>query len=359
MEIAIAIVLFAVGIVLIVKGGDYFVDAASWIAEVLGIPQFIVGATVVSLATTLPELIVSIIAAAQGHSLLMAGQVTAALGKVDMAVGNAIGSVIANTGMIMGIAILFAPFAMKRKKFAPQAILLLISVSMLFGLSTVYGFENAFLNNYIGLLLFIPLIAFVIFSIVSGKKDMQATKAEMLTNEGMAKEVEKAEPIAKDGKTIALNIVKFVVGAGFIVGGAQLLVDYATVIAKALSIPEGVIAVTIVAIGTSLPELVTMVTALAKKKGAMSIGNVLGANIIDITMILPICALVYGDKFPVSKSTMVIDFPFCLGIAIIGVLPSLFTKKFQRWQGLLMLAMYVSYLVLKAVLNFNNIHFAI
>ncbi len=336
LEIIIALVLFAVGIVLIVKGGDWFVDAASWIAEVLGIPQFIVGATIVSFATTLPELLVSAIAAAQGESAI--------------AIGNAVGSVTANSGLIMAIALIVAPFALKRKDFALQGSLLLASVALLFGLSSGALVDGAQfgLNMYLGILLFIPLVIFMTYNVFSAKKEMSAGKTAMLNNYGMKADLEKVV-VAKDKKTIVNNVFKFVFGLGFIVGGAQLLVDYASSLAEMAGIPKEVISATIVAVGTSLPELVTMVTALAKKKGSMSVGNIIGANIIDITLILPICALIAGTAggagtfLPVVLENMVFDFPFCLGIVTIAILPSLFTQKFQRWQGISMLTAYVAY----------------
>ena len=131
-------ILFAVGLILIVKGGDWFVDGASWIAEVTGIPKFIIGATIVSIATTLPEIIVSTIAAFEGHSILVSGVANAAAlsqGKVSMAIGNGIGSVICNTALIMALSLVFMPIAVNKKDFTPKALLLLASVIALFVLS--------------------------------------------------------------------------------------------------------------------------------------------------------------------------------------------------------------------------------
>lgn len=131
-------VLFAVGIVLIVKGGDWFVDGAVWVAEVTGIPKFIIGATIVSIATTLPEIIVSTIAAVEGHEILRSGMenaVAASQDRVGMAIGNGIGSVICNTAMILAIGVIFMPIAIKRKDFTPKALLLTAAVTALFLLS--------------------------------------------------------------------------------------------------------------------------------------------------------------------------------------------------------------------------------
>lgn len=325
MELLLTVILLAAGIVLIVKGGDLFVDAASWIAEVSGIPQFVIGATVVSLATTLPEIMVSVIAAAQGQA--------------DMAVGNAIGSVTANTGLIMGIALIAAPFAIKRSDYMIKSAIMLTSIAMLLMLC-MFGM----LDMLLGLLLFIPLGIFVAENIISAKKSMEIkaySELTLSTGEGSA--------MRRNKKDVPQNTVKFILGAAAIIVGAKLLVDNGCALASLAGISEGIIAVTLVAVGTSLPELVTMVTAVAKKKGAMSIGNIIGANIIDITLILPLCALI-GGGLPVESAAIALDLPFCLGIAVIALLPTLFTKKFQRWQGIAMAAAYFAYILLRILL---------
>ena len=132
-NLGIVVALFVLGLILIIKGGDWFVDSASWIAEVLGVPKFVIGATIVSLATTLPEMIVSVVATAGG--------------KVDMASGNAIGSVTANTAMIMGIFIVCMPFAVKRKEFAPKAIMMLAAAIAITNIIATIMFDNISLSS--------------------------------------------------------------------------------------------------------------------------------------------------------------------------------------------------------------------
>lgn len=306
----IAVVLFVIGIILIVKGGDYFVDAATWIAEISGIPKFVVGATVVSLATTLPELIVSSMAAAQG--------------KVDMAIGNAIGSVTANTGMIMAIGVFFMIPAMKRKKLAPKGILLMVTVVALWLLST--GGSLTTTESIV------MLIIFGIFIIINIKE----AKAGAAQNTNVKPE--------KNKKIIGINTLKFIFGAAGIVLGSQLLVDKGSFIAGELGVPEKVIALTAVAIGTSLPELVTTITAIMKKQSSLSVGNIIGANIIDCALILPICAFISKGAIEVSKSTITIDMPVCALVIAIMIIPSLITQRFQRWQAILSFAIYIAYL---------------
>ena len=313
-------IMLAVGIILIIKGGDVFVDAATWIAEVSGIPKLIVGATVVSLATTLPELLVSAMAAGEG--------------KVDMAIGNAIGSVTANLGLIMAIGIICIPAVIKRKDYLLKTILMLGGAIVIV---VVGSFAKAGKIEGIGTVTSIILI--VIFVIAMTDNIRSAVKAVKSGSE------EKLGPEAKTKTVIISNIFKFVLGALAIVFGADLLVDNGSAIAKMIGIEERVISVTIIAIGTSLPELVTTITAVIKKQSSLGVGNIIGANIMDLTFIMPICNLISGKPLPVSESVALIDFPACLVVGCAAVIPMLITKKFTRTQGFVMLALYILYMV--------------
>jgi cation:H+ antiporter len=157
---------------------------------------------------------------------------------------------------------------------------------------------------------------------------------------------EKLGPEAKTGAVIVSNIIKFILGAVAIVFGADLLVDNGSIIAADLGIEERVISVTVIAIGTSLPELVTTITAVIKKQSSLGVGNIIGANIMDLTFIMPICNLISGKPLPVADSVAMIDFPACLVVGIVAVLPMLITKKFTRTQGVIMLLLYSVYVVL-------------
>lgn len=151
-------------------------------------------------------------------------------------------------------------------------------------------------------------------------------------------------------KDIAKNVVLFVLGAATIFVGAQLMCDNGAELARALNVPEGIIGVTILAVGTSLPELVTAITAIIKKKSDLSVGNIIGANIIDLSLILPICTFITmgktGNPLPVDPQSLTIDFPFCLAAAGFALIPPLVMGKFKRWQGALLLSGYVTYVVL-------------
>jgi len=312
METLVIVLLFILGIVLIVKGGDFFVDAAAWIAEISGIPKLIIGATVVSLATTLPEMLVSTIAASEG--------------KVDMAVGNAVGSVTANIGLIMAISICFMPAVIARKDYLAKSLLMLAAALVV----VIGGFLGA-----VNLPLAVVLLA--IFGVFLFENVRSALRAD--------KPAADDRP-AKDKKSVAINTLKFILGAAGIVLGAQLLVDNGSALARLIGVSERIIGVTVVAIGTSLPELVTTITAIAKKQSSLSVGNILGANIIDLTLILPLGAVVSGTSLPLSPSSAMLDLPVCLLVGGIAVVPTLISSKFSRWQGFVLLVVYAVYVVL-------------
>ena len=307
----LVVLLFIVGIVLIVKGGDYFVDAASWIAEVSKIPKLIIGATIVSIATTLPELLVSIMAAVQG--------------KTDMAVGNAVGSVTANVGLILAIALIFMAGPIKRKDYLLKSILMLLA-SLIIACCGFVGEVNIILS----IVLILIFVTFMVDNVISAKKSVS---------------LEDDTPVKKDKKTVIINVLKFVFGAGAIVWGADLLVDNGSEIARWVGVSERIIGVTIVAVGTSLPELVTTITAIAKKQSALSAGNIIGANVIDLTLIMPLCALVSGMALPIA-STAVIDLVSCLVVGTLALVPALIMKKFSKWQGYALLGVYIAYVII-------------
>lgn len=314
MELALVIVLFLVGIVLIMKGGDAFVDAASWMAEVSGIPKLIVGATVVSLATTLPEMFVSVMAAVGG--------------KVDMSIGNAVGSVTSNIGLIMGISLFCMPSVIRRQDYLVKSVLMLAAAVVI----VVGGWMGQ-----IGLGLSVILLA--IFAVFLYENIASARRA-------MGTERGDSEPIKPQKGDLGKNILKFVAGAAGIVIGAQLLVDNGSALARYAGISERVIGVTIIAIGTSLPELVTTLTAIAKKQSALSVGNILGANILDLTLILPLSSLISGRTLPIAPASAALDLPACLLVGCVALIPALISSRFRRWQGVVLLVLYLIYLVL-------------
>ena len=315
MNIWMTVLLFLVGLVLIVKGGDWFLDGAVWIAESTGVPRFIIGATIVSLATTLPELTVSVTGVLQG--------------EVDLAVGNAVGSVTANLGLILGISVLCLPSAVSKKQFNLKAVLMVVGAALL--LVLCQG----------GVLPFLPSLAlFAVFAVYLWNNIVDARS-------GMAES--RAEHPARrttSHRQMVMKLGMFVIGIAAIVVGSRLLIDYGSELALLLGVPASIIGVTMVAIGTSLPELVTTLTAIAKKEASMSVGNIIGANVIDLTLILPVCSAVSGGKLTIGVQTTALDLPACLTLCCIAVIPPLLKGKFYRWQGVLMLALYAAYVVM-------------
>ncbi len=305
--------LFALGLVCIIKGGDWFVDAASWIAEASGIPKFIIGATVVSFATTLPEMLVSVFAALEGNA--------------DIAVGNAVGSVTANIGLIMCLSLICMPCLMERRQFGVKASLLLAAIAMLF-VFTRKG-QLGVVESGLILLVFACFLA----------ESLMAAKRE----QGMEPS---AERVKTDRKTLLTNLGLFALGAAAIVVGAQLLIDNGSAIAKMAGVPDSVIAATMIAIGTSLPELVTTLTAIRKKQSSLSVGNIIGANIMDLTLIMPLCALILGKPLTVERQGLLLDIPACFIISLAAMVPALISGKFKRWTGYLIGSLYVVYLVI-------------
>ena len=308
MESILIYVLFAVGIVLIVKGGDWFVDGAVWAAEITRIPKFIIGATIISVATTLPEMIVSVLAALQG--------------KTEMAIGNAVGSVTANTGLILAVAMIFMPIAIQRKDYVKHCGLLIAAAAVLLGFSLSGALSLAG-----------SLILIVIFLISMAENVRNAMKQQ-----------EDGERIQTTRKETGRRIVMFLFGALGIVAGSQLLVNSGSALAAFFGVPERIVAVTMIAIGTSLPELVTTITAIVKKESSLSIGNLIGANILDLTLILPVCSFVSGQALPVSAQSLALDMPACLLITLLALLPLLFKEKGSKMQGLSLILGYSLYL---------------
>lgn len=310
MQTGFVILLFVVGLVLIIKGGDWFVDSAVFIANLTGIPKFIIGATIVSVATTLPELTVSVTGVIDG--------------ELDLAVGNAVGSVTANIGLIMGISLVCMPAVIKRSQFWLKGTLMSAAALLLWVLC-----KDGTLHMLPSFALFALLAVYVWDNIRDAKNDVGSDEREVV-----------------DKKDLPKQIVMFIIGIAAIVGGSKLLIEYGSEIALLLGVPSAIIGVTMVAIGTSLPELITTLTAIRKKESSMSIGNIVGANIIDLAMILPICSVVSDGKLTIAEQSYALDMPMCFAMTLIAVLPPLIKGKLYRWQGILMLALYAVYVVI-------------
>ncbi len=319
-EYIIPIFLFILGLILLIKGGDWFVDAAQSIAHRFHIPELLIGATVVSIGTTLPEVMVS----AQG----------AMIGNGAIAFGNAIGSIICNTSLIAAITLVAKPAPVARKTFIlPTAAFFIAAAYYCF---VAYAFE-AF-DRTSGIILLLGFLCYMTVTVLQMKKNPQPATVAIQT-------VEDTEEPKKE-RTLTTDITMLIVGAVVIAIGARLLVDNAQIIAAAIGVPESVIALTLVALGTSLPEFVTAITSLIKGCGALSLGNIIGANLFNLVLVSGI-AITIGpfDLSTASSTSMTIDIPLMLIVMLLMTVPALVKQKLYRSQGVILLLSYASYCI--------------
>lgn len=318
------VLLFAVGLVALIKGGDWFVDGASEIARKFHLPELLIGATVVSIGTTLPEVMVS----AQG----------AMAGSGGMAYGNAIGSIICNTSLIAALTVTIKPGRADRRS-------MLLPVIFFFGAAALYVSVAYFLGEFtrwVGILLLCGFAVYIALTLWQMKKN-PAEPSEETEVEG------KSTPIAK-------SIVFLVLGAALIAVGARLLVDNGIAIATVLGVPDTVIGLTFVALGTSLPELVTAVTSLIKGHGALSLGNIIGANLFNLVLVSGVATTI--SPFPVptgsqlfgQNASLVLDIPVMLCVMLILTVPTLIRQKLSRVQGISLLCIYAAFCTLQFVM---------
>lgn len=385
----INIVLFVAGLLMLIKGGDMFVDGASGVARRFHLPELLIGATVVSIGTTLPEVMVS----AQG----------AMAGSGSMAYGNAIGSIICNTALIAAITVTLKPAKTERKA-------LVLPVIFFFASAAFYVFVAYFFGEFarwVGIVLLAIFVIYMVTVILRMKKGPASEIDGVVEESGEAHEEAEEENhpsvltliiealvvfcgggimiyrggvfrwiavvmmavfavyavlaiIRKATKAKPLGILNdlffIVIGAGVIAGGANMLVDSGTVIAKEFGVPETVIALTFVALGTSLPELVTAITSLLKGHGALSLGNIIGANLFNLVLVSGVSTTISPFAVPSESQLMgmpmsfVVDIPVMLAVMLILTVPTLITKKLSRVQGIALLCIYAAFCVVQFVI---------
>ncbi len=296
---------------MIVKGGDWFLDSIIWIAERTGISYGIIGATVVSMATTLPELFVSSVASNEGFT--------------DMAVGNALGSYICNIAFIIGICALIKPIKVRDDYFG-------IKGAMMFGhLSIFYFFaSDGIISFWEGKILIGLIAVFLVINLFEYRRE--------------SSEIRKTKTGALKKKDLIINGGKFALGSAGIIIGAHILVSTGVDIANIFRIPKQVVSLTLLAIGTSLPELVTAFAATVKDKQNISLGNILGANILNMTIVMGVSTAVSHGGLIISKQTLNLDVPIATIVALTFVLSGIFFKKIGRLTGIALLLIYGLYM---------------
>ena len=320
----VPVLLFLLGFVLLIKGGDWFVDGATAIAHRFHLPEILIGATVVSIGTTLPEVMVSAQAALQNNG--------------GISYGNAIGSIICNTSLIAALTIAIRPSVVKKQSlYLPTGAFFLSAIAYSF-----IAYTQGEFKRWHGLLLLVTFVIYMVVSVLQMKK-------------GNNEEVEEVDE-SKEETPLWKEVLLLVIGAAVIAVGAKLLVDNGTLIDQALVVPDSVIGLTMVALGTSLPELVTAVTALMKGHSALSLGNIIGANLFNIILVSGAAISISPFALPSEKtimgmnSSLVIDIPLMLTVMGIMTIPPLLKGKLYRWQGILLLVIYSCFLVYQFLL---------
>ncbi len=318
----VPVLLFLVGLILLVKGGDWFVDGATAIAERLHVPELLIGATVVSIGTTLPEVMVSATSAVSGHG--------------EIAYGNAIGSIICNTALIAAITAAIRPKKIDRASLKTPVFFFFAAALLYF----VIAYWVGTFSRITGIALLALFLVYMVTTVLQAKKSISGPQAAAQSQEN--------SPLAK-------QLLLLIGGAVVIAVGADLLVDNGTLIAQSLGVPESVIALTFVALGTSLPELVTAVTALVKGHDALSLGNVIGANLFNLVLVSGISITLSPFQVPASKmiggmnASLLVDLPLMLFVMAFLTIPALVREKISRFQGVVLLIVYGAFCIFQFI----------
>ncbi len=318
-----ALLLFAVGVVLLIKGGDWFVDSAVGVAKRFRVPEIIIGATVVSIGTTLPEVMVSVTAALNHNGAI--------------AYGNAIGSIICNTALIAALTIAIRPAPVNKKAVVTPVIFFFVSAAIYMVAAYVFGR----FDRWLGIVMLLVFAVYMALTIRNGFKNPDAPHGE--TEE-------------ENSGSLLKNIIVLIASAALIAVGADMLEGSSVALATMAGIPTEVVGVTIVALCTSLPELVTAVTALLKGHGALSLGNIIGANIFNLVLVsgaavtLSPFVIPEGSKLFGYNTSQLVEIPLMVGVMALMTLPAVFKGKLRRWQGVALLGIYAAFVVLQVLI---------
>lgn len=319
-----SLILFAVGALLLIKGGDWFVDSSVGIAKRFRVPEIIIGATIVSIGTTLPEVMVSATAAINNNGAI--------------AYGNAIGSIICNTALIAAITIAIRPAPINKKAIVTPIIFFFVSAGIYIVAAYVFGR----FDRWLGIVMLLVFGVYMAITIRNGFKnpvEEQSDENDIETNSSLIK-----------------DLVLLIVSAALIAFGADMLEASSVSLAAMAGIPTEVIGVTVVALCTSLPELVTAITALAKGHGALSLGNIIGANIFNLVLVSGTAVTISpfiipeGSKIFGLNTSQILEIPLMVGVMALLTLPTLFKGKLRRWQGITLLCIYAAFVVLQVLI---------
>lgn len=318
-----SLLLFVVGALLLIKGGDWFVDSAVGIAKRFRVPEIIIGATVVSIGTTLPEVMVSVTAAVNNNGAI--------------AYGNAIGSIICNTALIAALTIAIRPAPVDRKTIVTPVLFFFASAAVYMVAAYIFGR----FDRWLGIVMLLVFGAYMAMTIYKGfKNPVQQEVEEVDTERG----------------SLLKDLVVLVISAALIAIGADMLEGSSVSLATMAGIPTEVVGVTVVALCTSLPELVTAITALAKGHGALSLGNIIGANIFNLVLVsgaavtISPFAIPEGSKLLGYNTSQLFEIPVMVAVMALMTLPALFKGKLRRWQGITLLGIYAAFVTLQVLI---------
>lgn len=320
-EDILSVVLLVCGMALLIKGADWFVEGSSSIAKSLKIPSLVIGLTLVSIGTSMPEFSVSLQSSINGHN--------------DMSFGNVIGSNIFNTLVVIGVSAILIPLVVS-KEMKKYDLPILIGIYVLLILFA-FVISSGTIVLWEAIILFSITIMYTIFLIYRSKEEIKKSK----DNETYTPK-----------RAWYLNLIFVVIGLAGIILGGDLVVDNASYIAGKLGMSDLLVGLTIVAVGTSLPELVTSIVAAKKGENDIAIGNAIGSSLFNIVLILGFCSIVTPATVEVSS---IVDCLVMLASAIIVFLFSFKSMKVNRWQGILMTiiyVLYVIYIVLRNIYHF-------
>lgn len=309
----IQILLILVGFVMLIKGADILVDGSSAIAKKMRISEIIIGLTIVSIGTSMPELFVSTTSAIQGAS--------------DISIGNIIGSNICNLLFILGLSAVIQPVKFQKQTKWIENPMSIILTLIFFTICNV----NQNVSRIEGIILIVLFVAFLIYTIAMGKKSQNEVILELSLEE--AKKV-----------SVIKNVMLIILGIVALKIGGDLVVDNAKIVATALNVSEKIIGLTIVAIGTSLPELVTSVTAAIKGESDIAIGNIIGSNIFNMLLIIGVSATIHPITYNITyNSQMMILF---VAMTLMLIFPFIKPKdELSRKNGLILVLLYLFYMV--------------
>ena len=324
----IPVLLFILGFVLLIVGGNWFVDGAVGIAHRFHLPELLIGATVVSIGTTLPEVMVSSQAALAHNS--------------GISYGNAIGSIICNTSLIAALTIAARPAKADRNTLRLPVCFFFLAAVFYAGQAYIKGS----FSRTTGLILLVVFLVYMVLSVLLMKTNPPAgSTAGSNAPKGKTKAGTGSQAAGKE-TPLWKDLLFLIVGAAAIAVGANLLVENGTLIAQALGVPDSVIGLTMIALGTSLPELVTAITSLVKGHGSLSLGNVIGANLFNLVLVSGMAITIRPFTIPAEKtifgvnSSLAVDIPVMFLVMLILTVPTLIKGKLSRWQGFSLLAIY-------------------